>query len=121
MAAEGAESLGMPWFLGVANHATKVYSVSEGHGNRCMRRFSKSSAHPCPAPGLEFGNHWLLLVDWVGLLDWGCMQGVRAGSKRRIAVQGGSVFVAKLGHATRPKWRKSGLNKETAWVRIAPW
>ena len=63
---------------------------------RVLRRFSRSSAHPRPGLGLE-----------VGIIGrWG--YGVRAGSKRRSAVQGGSVFVAKLGHAGRWRWRTWG-------------
>lgn len=75
MAAEGAESLGMPWSLGVANHATKVLRCLKATATRVLRRFSSSSAHPRPGLGLE-----------VGIIGrWG--YGVRAGSKRRIAVQ----------------------------------
>jgi len=99
MAAEGAESLGMPWSLGVANHATKVLRCLKATATRVLRRFSSSSAHPRPGLGLEVGI--------IGAWSMGGY-GVRAGSKRRIAVQGGSVFVAKLGHASRWRWKTWG-------------
>ena len=48
----------VPWSLGVANHATKVSSMSEGHGYPCIAAFQQILCASTSWSRTRGWNHW---------------------------------------------------------------
>ena len=99
----------VPWSLGVANHATKVSSMSEGHGYPCIAAFQQILCASTSWSRTRGWNHWSM----------GVWRPCGLEAPHRSA--GRLCLCREIGPCRSVEVEDMGLNKERARTRIAPW